>query len=213
MTTSRENNPPTLESIAEGQRALTESLSELDKFVRTVAGGTLEALRNLRTDVDGLTTRVDGLTAKVDGLTTDIAEVKGGHARSSVLRNAALVVDSMDCRLISEVPRGVILGFARIAADSGEPKNDVESFRNADMVMYVSDAQDHPRYIAIEASFTVDDRDVRRAVRNAGYLQKYTGLPADAVVAGVDVLQDAQTRIDQGEVRLYQIQRRELQPE
>ena len=49
--------------------------------------------------------------------------------------------------------------------------------------------------------------------RNAGYLQKYTGIQSHAVVAGVDVLPDAQALIHQGDAQLYRIRPGDLQPE
>ena len=156
---------------------------------------------------------MDANNGKLDGIKNDIGEVKGGHARSAMLSNAALIADALDCQLIAEVPRGVLLGFAQVAEVDGQPRNEVESFKNADMVLHVMNASNHPCYIAVEASFTVAGHDVSRAARNAGYMYKYTGLPSLAVVAGVDVLQDAQELIDQGGAQLFRIQRRELQPE
>lgn len=176
-----------------------------------------EQLPNLQESVDKLTAKVDSLSAevkeKVEGIRQDLGEVRGGHARSAVLRNAALVADTLGCQLISEVPRGIILGFSRLAASNNEPADDVKSFQQADLILYVSDGQGSPRYLAIEASFTVADRDIDRAVRNATYLTQYTGLRADPVVAGVEVLPEAQSRIDKSEASLYCIERRDLQPD
>lgn len=172
---------------------------------------------DLQESIDSLTAKVDSLTTelntKVDGIRQDLGEVRGGHARSAVLRNAALIAHGLDCRLISEVPQGIILGFSRMAERNNEPVGDVKSFQQADLVLYVSDDQGSPRYLAIEASFTIAGRDVDRAVRNATYLNQYTGLRADPVVAGVEVLPEAQLRIDQGDARLYRIERRDLQPD
>ena len=126
---------------------------------------------------------------------------------------APLVADALDCQLISEVPRGIILGFSRVAANDHVPSDDVKSFQHADLVLYVSDDQGSPRYLAIEASFTVANRDIDRAVRNASYLTQYTGLRADPVVAGVEVLPETQARIDEREACLYRIERRDLQPD
>ena len=111
------------------------------------------------------------------------------------------------------MPQGIILGFSRVAASNSEPADDVKSFQHADLILYVSDGQGSPRYLAIEASFTVDGRDIDRAMRNADYLTQYTGLRADPVVAGVEVLSEAQARIDRGEASLYSIERRDLQPD
>ena len=74
-----------------------------------------------------------------------------------------------------------------------------QSFRHADLLLYRWESDGQPCYVAVEVSFTVNAHDVRRAARNADYLQKYTGIPAHAVVAGVDVLQEAQARIELGE--------------
>ena len=176
-----------------------------------------EQLPGLQESVDILTAKIDSLAtemnAKVDGIRQDLGEVRGGHARSAAIRNAALIADGLGCQLISEVPRGIILGFSRMAASNNVSSDDVKSFQQADLVLYVSDAQGSPRYLAIEASFTVADRDIDRAVRNAGYLQQYTGLQADPVVAGVEVLPEAQARIDNEEAWLHRIERRDLQPD
>ena len=164
-----------------------------------------------------LTAKVDSLTAevnvKVDGIRQDLGEVRGGHARSAVLRNAALVADGLDCQLIFEVPQGILFGFSKVAEANNEPPDEVKSFQQADLVLYVLDAQGQPRYLAVEVSFTVASRDIDRAVRNANYLMQYSGLRADPVVAGVEVLPEAQARVDKEEAQLYHIERRDLQPD
>ena len=121
--------------------------------------------------------------------------------------------DNPGCQLIEELPQGIVIGFAKVAADDREPANEVDSFRHADLVLHVRDSRGHPGYIAVEASFTVNANGVRRAVRNAGYLHKYTGVASYAVVAGVEVMPEAQELINQGEAHLYRIRPRDLQPE
>ena len=199
-----------VEAVKAKVDALEFSVEAVSKSQEAAAGAYKVLAEGI---IDDLNPRMDGLAAKVDGLTDDIAQVKGEHARSAMLRSAPLVADTLDCELIAEVPRGILLGFAKLAETRGESRNDVQSFKNADMVLHVLNPDNRPAYIAVEASFTVGGRDVRRAARNATYLQDYTGLPSYPVVAGVDILQDAQERIDQGEAQLYRIQRRELQPE
>ncbi len=194
--------------LAEGVNDLNSRMNGLEVKV----DGLDTRMDGLDTRMDGLETRMNGLEAKVDGLADDIAEVKGEHALSAVLRRAHLVADALDCELVAEVPRGVFLGFAKIAEANGESSSNVESFKNADMILHVVNRDKHPSYVAVEASFTVDCRDVARASRNAAYLNKFTGLRSYGVVAGVEVLQDAQKHIDAGTVQLYRIQRRELQP-
>ena len=130
-----------------------------------------------------------------------------------MVHNLARIADSFGFRLIGEVPQPTVLAWARLARDQGASEGDAESFRNADMVINVQDDQGQPGYMALEASFTVQTGDVRRAVRNAGYLQEYTGLPARAAVAGVNVMEDAQSELDSQGVLLYRINAGELQSE
>ena len=60
---------------------------------------------------------------------------------------------------------------------------DRRSFYNADMIIQVRDAQGNPAYLAVETSYTADERDTRRALRNAEFLRHITGLPAYAAIA------------------------------
>ena len=188
-----------VEAVKAKVDALELSVEAVSKSQEAAAGAYKVLAEGI---IDDLNPRMDGLAAKVDGLTDDIAQVKGEHARSAMLPSAPLVADTLDCELIAEVPRGILLGFAKLAETYGQSRNDVQSFKNADMVLHVLNPDNQPAYIAVEASFTVDGRDVRRAARNATYLQDYTGLPSYPVVAGVDILRDAQERIDQGEAQL-----------
>ena len=51
--------------------------------------------------------------------------------------------------------------------------------------MRVSDWQGDESYIAVEISYTVDERDISRAIRNAEYLERFTGQPARAAISGL----------------------------
>ena len=216
MTTSSENNPATLEALMEGQTRLADRLNDLaegQERLSNVVLGLANVVNGLETKVDGLVARVDGLETKVVGLTDDIALVRGGHARNAMRQNLYRIADEFGFEFISEVPQAAIIGFSKVVTAQGEAANEAESFRNADMVMNVRDADGHPGYVALEASFTVNGNDVRRAVRNADYLHQYTGLPCYAAVAGVQVLPDAQMEVDDGKALLYRIRARELQSE
>ena len=143
MTTPSDKTPEVLEAISTLQQSLDGLEAQVDAqnlFVQSLTKAqeaSAAAHKALAEGIDDLNPRMDGLTAKVDGLTDDIAEVKGGHARNAMLRSAPLVADALDCQLIAEVPQGVLLGFAKIAEAYDEPHNDVQSFKNADMVLHV----------------------------------------------------------------------------
>ena len=196
--------------------AISRTSEATEAVIHTVNQGLAEWMTKLESfegKVDGLQAKFDGMETKFEGVRDDLSLVKGGHARNAMVHNLARIADGFGFRFIGEVPQDTVLAWARLARGQGESEGDAESFRNADMVINVQDDAGRPGYLAIEASFTVDSTDVRRAMRNAGYLGSYTGLPAYAAVAGVNVMPDVQVDVDAGEVLFYRIKAGELQSE
>ena len=192
-----------LEAAAEGvidvvNQGLTEWMTKLESF---------------EGKVDGLQSMFEELGAKFDGVRDDLGLVKGGHARSAMVNNLPRIAAEFGFQYIAAMPQTTVVEFANMARALGEEQSQVASFRNADMVMHVLDDKGQPAYVAIEASFTVDSNDINRAVRNAGYLTRLTGLPAFPAVAGVAVMPEAQEEVDTERVFLYKISPRELQSE
>jgi hypothetical protein len=236
MTASANNNPPTIESLAENQQHIMDSLAGLVDVVTELVDGvtgladgqqqlsarldgankrldnTNKRLDNTNKRLDGVNNKLDGTNRKLDGLMDDIGLVKGGHARNETIRNASLIAHRLGYQLISELRQEALIGFAELAKADGVPGNEAESFAKADLVMIAQDANKQPGYIAVEVSFTINGNDVRRAVRNADYLRKYTGIQAHPAVAGVDILPDAKRQVDAGKVHWYEIPKRDIQP-
>ena len=79
------------------------------------------------------------------------------------------------------------------------------SFHRADLVMRATDAAGELHYIAVEASFTVNGRDSRRALRNAEYLARFTGRPAVSAVAGVRADYDIHPLVEAGRLHWYEV--------
>ncbi len=65
--------------------------------------------------------------------------------------------------------------------------DDIKSFWDADFVLKGPNAAGQPEYVAVEASYTIDNHDISRAVRNAGYITRFTNSPCRAVVVGVQL--------------------------
>ena len=166
-----------------------------------------------REAINRLGVQMAELEYKFDGIKDDLAMVKGGHARSAMRNNLNRIADEFGFLFIAEMPQQSVIDLSKVAAGQGIGQGEAESFRNADMVVHVRDAKGRPGYLAIEASFTIDGNDVRRANRNAQFLHEYTGLPAYGAIAGVEVLPDVQQDIDGGNVLFYSIRPRELQSE
>ena len=62
-----------------------------------------------------------------------------------------------------------------------------------------------PLYVAAEVSYTVKEWDLTEAVRNAGFLSRFTGKPAHAVVAGVYLDEGIHNRLESEGVFWYEL--------
>ena len=90
---------------------------------------------------------------------------------------------------------------------------DRRSFYYADMIMRVQDSQGNPAYLAVETSYTADERDTRRALRNAQFLRHITGLPAHAAIASRQNDRAIQELLDGGSILWYQLPDEAFKPE
>lgn len=88
---------------------------------------------------------------------------------------------------------------------TGIAPGDLRSFRRADMIIEATDADGQLNYIAVEVSFTADRRDTDRPIRNAGYLTRFTGQPAHAVVASVRTDNRIHAIIESGQIYWYRL--------
>jgi uncharacterized phage infection (PIP) family protein YhgE len=136
-------------------------MAQVGTFVSDANGQFADANRQF----GNINTNLTATNEKLDGLKDDIGLVKGGHARNELRHRASLIADDLGYQLISELPQGALIAFAKIAVANGVAPNEVDSFRNADMVMMVQDSNNQPGYVAVEVSYTVNSNDVRRAVR------------------------------------------------
>ena len=132
----------------------------------------------------------------------DLGIVKGGYARTEILRKASVIARDMGYNYIKNLRRTQILAIAdRAATDIDEAT--LASFRNADLVMEVEDAKHQRNYIAVEASYTVQARDVDRAKRNASLLYDLTEIKSHAAVAGVEMNEIVERQAHANQVHWY----------
>ena len=93
------------------------------------------------------------------------------------------------------------------------PHGDRQSFFRADLVVEATDSDGAMHYIAVEASYTADQRDTSRAQRNAALLTRFTGHPAHAAIASVRNVREIQPLIDDGTVYWYALDPADFTPE
>lgn len=139
----------------------------------------------------------------------DLALLKGAHARNAAERQAGLIAEDLGLEYVRTLTFDDVRDLLRSHDTTDIPVNDVRRFRLADLIVEATDAGE-PCYVAVEISFTANGRDTKRAFRNAGFLTRFTGRRAYAVIASVKV--DDRTRgvLDDGDVSWYRLERKTL---
>lgn len=93
---------------------------------------------------------------------------------------------------------------------SAIPSGDRQSFYLSDLVIETHTEDGKTCYIAVEASYTCEDSDVKRAVKHAQLLTKFTQEWAFSVIAGVRIDERIQGMIDAEEVFWYPLRENDL---
>ena len=157
-------------------------------------------------------------------LGNDFGRFRGQYARDTVERTAVSIVIKLDEARTLGIDENTVKVLSRdhlqaLAKAYGPdkvaaiPRGDRGSYYETDLAIEVQKYDGSVCYIAVQASFTCDDRDTTRAATNAGLLRTFTGKDAWAVIAGVRVDRRIQHIIDSGEVFFYQMEDRDVQPD
>ena len=144
---------------------------------------------------------------------TAIGELRGNVARQVVNSRFLEIASGMGFRfkgLLTRDDLGQMI-FQREISDI--PQSDRRSFVRADLVVKGTDSEGAIHYIAVEASYTADQRDTSRAQRNAAILTQLTGHPAHAAIASVRNVREIQSLIDNGPVYWYALEPGDFTPE
>ena len=185
--------------------------AKVDRLVELSAK--VESLQEDVSQLMELPAKVDRLQEEVRQITTDLAPIRGSHARDAAQRAVRRIARIVNCRLQEQLNDDDLYGFTADNDTTGITPEDLKSFENADIVLRASHRDTGEiHYIAVEASFTGGEDDIRRARRNARYLTRFTGQPAHAVVAALRLTPEAEAAIIQGDVTWYETERRHLEP-
>ena len=154
--------------------------------------------------------RVESLLQRI---TDDLGDLKG-HVAGRIAREMADDIAEQLGYVITEQLAGNDLR----AMLRGSTANDItpgtrRSFYVADLVARVQDQDGNELFIAVEASYTADERDTHRAMRNAELIHRFTGMEAVPVVASLENDRAVQGLVDTGAIQWFQFQSRDLQPQ
>ena len=188
-----DENPHLMEAVR--SRMLTRELLELPQTVARLTDRVdriSEQLAQLAERVDQIAEQLAEFAIKADRrlenlerLQDDIGVVKGLATDGLARRMAPAIALAMNLRLTKNLS-GEDLSAMLYGKDLSDiSHSQLESFLLADLIMETTDSDGRVLYVAVESSYTADQRDTRRAIRNAGYLTRFTGAPARAAITAV----------------------------
>lgn len=149
--------------------------------------------------------RFDSLDRQIAQIRTDIGPLKAAHARNAAMDEAHLLAEDQGLSLAGILDRRELHALVQRADTGGISRRELRSFQAADVVLRTTDAAGTECYVAVEVSYTANGRDTDRARRNAGFLTRFTGRRAIAVVAGLRIDERIRPAVDSGEVGWFEL--------
>lgn len=204
---------PELARLPEQFAELVRVVAELSANFEAFATETRRRLTNLETDVAELKAGQRRLERDVSSLRDDIGDLKGDAALRATRIVTYDIADELGHRIIRDLPRAEVRAMSRERALPDMPRNGRRSFAVADAIIEVMTNNGATGYVAVEASYTADERDTIRAIRNAHYLRRMTGQPAWAAISALRIDQRIQGMIDTGIVHWHQLEPEDFDPE
>ena len=206
-----DDNPEWLEALR--ARLLTRELLDMPNALAQFAAETDRRFAGVDQQFAEVNRRLDGNDRSIRWLRDSVGILRGAHARNVAQRDYGWMTRSMGLQPLRLLPVDEVDELALKLRETGVSRSDLESFRKADMIIEAADADGETVYIAVEVSFTVDERDTGRAIRNARYLTRVTGKPARAAVIGSTLDDRIRALISSGEVYWHPFSDKDMQPD
>ena len=203
--------PEMLEALR--ARLLTRELIELPEKFAAFQASMLEFQKETRSQFAEIREHLADLGTRNMALETQVGRLNGWVASRTGLEEAPFITDGMGYRYRRLLKRVELMDMVHDSDTTGIRPGDLDSFKRADAVAETTDRDGRKRYVAIEISFTAQKRDTARAVRNAEFLARFTGVPASAAVAGVQMSDEIRDEVDGGGVFWHELPMSVLQPE
>jgi hypothetical protein len=159
--------------------------------------------RQFNAQIDSFVNRTDARFGRLEG---DLSNMKDEYSISKTVRDAEGVAYDMGFKFVRTLSISELLAMVARNDTADLATGDLRSFRLADLVIETADEDGATHYIAMEISYTADERDIYRTLRNARLLTRFTGHPAHAAVASIRNYREIQNIIDSGQVYWYELQ-------
>ena len=201
----------TIQADVGEQRELYQQLYMLYQAQRNINGEIERRIKRIEDNLLEQRQFNERTEARLRIMHDDIAEVKGGHARVETLRRAGAIAAALNFLYERTLSPSELDDMVRENPGIGVAANELQSFTKADLVIKGKDSSLLTNYIAVEISYTADQRDIDRAIRNADLLSRFTGRPAHPVIASVRNDSVVSNLVADGFIRWYEIPQRDLQ--
>jgi hypothetical protein len=152
--------------------------------------------------------RSSNTLTRLDRMEGDSGTLKGYWARNTAVSDAAGIVQDMGLEIVRTLTASDLMEMSGNQLD----RETGRSFRRADLVIEAT-KDGAPQYVALEVSYTADQRDSGRALRNAGLLTRFTGRKATAGVASVRNTHEVKQLVESGELYWHPLEDRTPEPE
>ncbi len=148
---------------------------------------------------------MDKFDRRMDRQENGLGVLVEAYARTVATEFADDIAAELGLEIVRVLRRAEIGSLARSKAAQGIPANDLRSFRAADLIIEARDGKGETCFITVEVSYTANGRDTRRAIRNAGFMSRFTGKRAYPVVTGLRRDDGIEHVIASGDVQWYQL--------
>ncbi len=138
-------------------------------------------------------------TARFDRMEGDLSYWKKDYAQRRLAGRSESIPSDMGIQFVRNMTYGELVNIAVAAAGGQALSDELKSFRDADLVIVALDSGE-TKYLAVEISYTADQRDTRRALRNARILAEQTGITSVAVVASARNTHEVKAEVDSAQV-------------
>jgi len=183
-----------------GVGKLETSVGKLETGVgklETGVGKLETGVGKLETGVGKLDSRMDTLETKVGKLDTNVAKLNGRDLERQLRERPFVYLSRFALRLkvVGDAELAVLL---EAAVERGLlTEEEAEDAKLLDAVARGRRRGDgEPIYLVVEASVVIDQHDLARAVRRAAIVEKASGVPTLAVVAGERILDDVRQAVE-----------------
>ncbi len=195
------------------QRQFNQRMENSIGEIRDTVAQNTQAIGELRDLTAQNTEAINRLEHTVSWHTDAIGELRGNVARQVISARFIEIADSMGFEWKGILVRSDLGQMIFQPKHKDIPSSDRQSFVRADLVIEATDSEGAIHYIAVEASYTADQRDTSRAQRNAALLTQLTGHPAHAAIASVRNVREIQSLIDDGAMYWYALEPDDFTPE